>query len=115
MDHRSWAADRRNFGLGDATNLHQRVGLADEGHEGHLQLRHAARNLERSLVEVERLLWTTELNEAVAEEGKPAHQGRGVAVRFGDLDCLAQIHDCGVRVALQKSDKAELAVLAGDQ
>lgn len=29
---------------------------------------------------------------------EPAHQGRGVTARFSDLDCLAEIHDCCVRV-----------------
>ena len=33
-------------------------------------------------------------------------------LRFGDLDCLSEIHDGGVRVALQKGDKSQLATRA---
>jgi hypothetical protein len=83
-----------------STNLHERVGLADERHEGHLQLRHRTRDLKCSLVEVESLFRTTEFNVAVAEQRQPAHQGRGVAACFRNLNCLSQVHDCRVRVAL---------------
>ena len=105
------AKGRRNefLGLGHPTNLHECVGLADERHEGHLQLRHSTRDLKRSLVEVERLLRTTEFDVTVSEQREPAHQRRGVAACFGDLDCLSEIHDGGVRVALQKGDKPKLA------
>ena len=97
------------FGLGHPPNLHECVGLADERHEGPLQLRHRTRDLERSFVEVEGLLRTTKFDVAVAEQREPTHQGRCVAACFGDPYCLPEIHDSGVRVALQKGDKPKLA------
>ena len=81
-------------------------------HEGHPQLRDTARDLERSLVEVERLLRATEFNVPVPEQREPAHQRRGVAACLGDLNGLSEIHDGGVRVALQKRDKSQLATRA---
>ena len=48
----------------------------------------------------------------MAEESEPTHERRGVAVRFGDLDGLSEIHDCGVRVALEKRDQSKFATRA---
>jgi len=100
------------LGLRHPTNLHERVGLADKGHEGHLQFRDSARDLECAFVEVERLLGAAELDVPVPEESEPTYERRGVAVRLGDLDGLSEIHDCGVRVALEERDQSEFATRA---
>ena len=81
-------------------------------HEGHLQFRDSARDLECAFVEVERLLRATELDVPVPEESEPTYERRGVAVRLGDLDGLSEIHDCGVRVALEERDQSEFATRA---
>ena len=62
------------LGLRHSTNLHERVGLADKGHEGHLQFRDSARDLECAFVEVERLLRAAELDVPVPEESEPTYE-----------------------------------------
>ena len=86
--------------------------MPTKGHEGHLQFRDSARDLECAFVEVERLLRAAELDVPVPEESEPTYERRGVAVRLGDLDGLSEIHDCGVRVALEERDQSEFATRA---
>jgi hypothetical protein len=64
-------------------------------------------DLQSTLVEVERLLRPSEFDKTVTEQGEPPHERRRVAIRLGNLDRLAKVHDRGVRVALQKRDEPE--------
>jgi len=76
------------FSLGDATDFDENVGLADKRHERHLQLWHRAGDLERTLVEIDCLLWASEFHIAVPEQCQPSYERRRITIGLGDLDRL---------------------------
>ena len=90
--------------------LDQGVRTTHVGHDGKLQLWNERCDLQGAIVEVERLLRTSELNVSVAEQRQPSHLRGNVAVRLSNLESLPEADHAGSDVALQERHEPQFSL-----